>query len=200
MVTNRLLLAIMGIFSLMFGGCVGQPQPEKLPEITSESEEGFHDLVFYVREHKKLPDGGQTLRAYGMHQGRQVGIEVSLGPTWKQGSLGADIPTVTYQGMVRCRSIGAESDLLLQILDKLYDTKQAPKVMSKETVFTGITLGGDPRDLGREPVKIKLFFESDDEDRYAELFANIDLKARKLYLSEKAPEYRSAIIRALRAD
>jgi hypothetical protein len=36
-------------------------------------------------------------------------------------------------------------------------------------------------------------------ERYAELFTNIDLKARKLYISEKDEEYRKSIIRALKS-
>ncbi|HEX3250279.1 MAG TPA: hypothetical protein VHS05_12685 [Pyrinomonadaceae bacterium] len=72
--------------------------------------------------------------------------------------------------------------------------------MNKATEFIAISLGGDPRDLAKETVKIKLFFDSDEEDRYAELFTNIDLKARKLYIREKDEEYRAAIVRALRAS
>lgn len=97
------------------------------------------------------------------------------------------------------RSVGADSDLLLRAMDELYGTKQAPKAMNKATEFTAISLGGNPRDLAQEPVKIKLFFESNSEDQYAELFTNVDLRARKVYISEKDEEYRTAIVRALEA-
>jgi hypothetical protein len=79
-----------------------------------------------------------------------------------------------------------------------YQDQAPPSTNTQSTEFTAISLGGDPRDLAKEPVKIKLFFESNEEDRYAELFTNIDLKARKLNINEKDEEYRSAIIRALR--
>ena len=62
----------------------------------------------------------------------------------------------------------------------------------------GIESGRAPRELEKGLVKIKLFFEGAAESQYAELFANIDLKARRLNLAEKDPEYRPAIIRALR--
>jgi len=169
-----------------------------LPEITSESGEGFHDLVFAIEDHKKLSNGSQTLLASGMYKGRKLSLEIYLGPEWRSGSLDADVPLTTYRGAMSYRSVGAESDLLLQVMDELYGTKQGPKAMNKVTEFTAISLGGDPRDLAKEPVKIKLFFESNAEDQYAELFTNIDLKARKLHINEKDEEYRTAIVRALR--
>jgi len=203
----------MRIFSFLFGGCskqpapspqaAGQVQPSKPlaapPEVTSEEEEGFHDLVFYIQEHKRLPDGSQSLRGSGTHKGRQLGLEVVLGPTWKAGSLGKGIPLVTYRGIVTYRSTGPDSDALVQMLDELYGTKIGLKAMGRETQFTGISLEGDPRDLAKGPVKIKLFFESDNQDDYAELFTNIELAAHRLEVHEKDEEYRSPVIRALRA-
>jgi len=192
------LVSVLLILSF-FGGCSGIRPQQTLREITSESEGDFPDLVFAIREHKKLPDGTQTILASGIHNGRPVGLEILLGPAWLEGSLGTDLPLSTYRGEVIYRSIGAESDLLIQSLDQLYGTKQSPKAMNKATTFTGITLGGDPRDLAKEPVKIKLFFESDAEDGYAELYTDIDLKAGKLYINEKDEEYRPAIIGALKS-
>jgi hypothetical protein len=215
MISLSALAVTMGILSLLLGGCGRQeqgeaPQPktlrqastrlEKTPEIASESEEGFHDLVFYVREYKSLADGTQTIRAEGVHNGRPVAFEVALSPTWAQGSLGKGIPLVTYQGTVTYRSVGIESDTFVQVLDELYGAKLSPMAMRKETVFTGITLGGDPRDLGTGAVKIKLFYESDAEDRYAELYTNIDLASRKLYFNEKDVDYRVPVVRALQAE
>jgi hypothetical protein len=48
-------------------------------------------------------------------------------------------------------------------------------------------------------VKIKLFFESDDEDRYGELFTNVELAARRLEVREKDEGYRLPVVRALQA-
>src|SRR6266511_2895263 len=69
-------------------------------------------------------------------------------------------------------------------------------MMGRETQFTGISLEGDPRDLAKGPVKIKRFFESDNQDDYAELFTNIELAAHRLEVHEKDEEYRSPVIRA----
>jgi hypothetical protein len=190
---------VLAVIPFFLSGCRHGSTQTPLPEITSESEEGYHDLVFAIADHKKLPDGSQTILASGMYKGRKVSFEIYLGAGWRPGTLDADVPLTTYLGSVSYRSVGAESDLLLHVMDEIYGTKQAPQAMKKATEFTALSLGGNPRDLAKEPAKIKLFFDSDAEDQYAELFTNIDLNERKLYISEKDEEYRAPIVRALRA-
>jgi hypothetical protein len=168
----------------------------KPPEVTSESEEGFHDLVFYIQEHKISTDGTQILRVSGTHNTRQLGLEVVLGPTWKAGSK--NVPLATYSGDVLYHSVGKESNSFLEVLDDLYGTQLKPSAMVKEARFAGISLGGDPSHLVKEPVKIKLFFETGKDDEYAELFTNIDLATRRIEIREKDEEYRLPIVKALR--
>jgi hypothetical protein len=203
----------MGIFSFLFGRRSKQPAPSlhpgalvqrskalaAPPEVTSEEEEGFHDLVFYIQQHRRLPDGSQSLHALAAHRMRQLGLEVVLGPTWQTGSLGKDLPLVTFRGFITYRSTGSDSDEFVQLLDELYGTKTCPTAMSRETKFTGISLEGDPRDLAKGPVKIKLFFEPDEPDDYAELYTNIDLAARRLEVREKDADYRLPVVKALQA-
>ena len=169
-----------------------------MSEITSECEEAFYDLVFQIREHTKLADGGQTIRTYGTHGGTEIGFAVSLSSAWRKNTFGPD--DVVYGGKVIYRSIGPESDLFLRVLDELYATEQSPTHMKTETAFSGISLQGDPRDLDKGIVKIKLFFQDNDPDSYAELYTHIDLKGRKLYVNEKDMDYRLAVVRALRAS
>jgi hypothetical protein len=167
-----------------------------LPELTSETEEGFCDLVLRVGHRETLPMGSQVLRASALHEGRRVALEVVFGPEWTEGTL-ADRPN--YRGLVTYRSVGPESDALLRIIDELYGTKAAPSAMAKLTDFTCITLGGDPRDLTKGPVQAKLFFDPGEEggEGYAELYTNVDLAESRLEIREKDPEYREAIVRAL---
>jgi hypothetical protein len=209
MFITRHFLAIMSIFSLFFGGCgrqsatSAQVQPSKPiaapPEVTSEQEKGYHDLIFYIQEHKQLPDGSQSIHGSGRYKGRPLGLEVVLGPTWQARALSKDMPLVTYRGVVTYRSTGADSDSFLQVLDELYGIKVSPRAMGRETQFTGISLEGDPRDLAKGLVKIKLFFESEKEDDYAELFTAIELAAHRLEVREKDEGYRSPVVRALQA-
>jgi len=209
-ITRHFLLAIS--LSGLLSGCgkqptvppqvVAQPQLVKAlpasPEVTSEAEGGFQDLLFFVQDYKRLPDGSQSIRGSGTYKGRVLGLEVVLDSTWQAGSLGKDVPFMTYRGFVIYRATGPESDAFVQAIDELYGTKLSPKAMTGETRFTGISLEGDPRDLTKGPVKIKLFFESGGQDNYAELYTNVDLAAHRLEIHEKDQEYRVPIIRALR--
>jgi hypothetical protein len=166
------------------------------PEITSETEEGFQDLVFAVKAHVRHPDGTRLITASGQANGEAVEFAVQLASAWKGGAIkSVDFPT--FQGLVILRSTGEASDRLVKVMDALYETKLAPAGMLTATEFTGISLQGNPSALEAGPVKIKLFFESKDEERYAELYLNVDLKASRVELHEKDPEYRKPVIRAL---
>jgi hypothetical protein len=164
------------------------------PEITSETEEGSQDLVFALIARSGRTLGGEVLRATGKHQRRLVSFEVRLGPAWKEGNFAGRI---TYQGTAAIVSVGEESDALVRILDELYGTKLAPRSMNTETSFTAISLEGNPQELKAGAVKLKLFFEAEEEERYAESFLNIDVAKSRVYLLEKDPEYRTPIVLAL---
>ena len=195
----HLLVSLLVGLSSFISGCRQVPNKTPLPEITSESEESFRDFVLAIEDYKKLADGSQKFLASGTHKGEKVSVEIDLGASWNSGAPDPDVPITTFRGTVTYRSVGSESDVLLHVMDELYEAKRSPKAMNTATEFTAISLQGDPTNLAREPVKIKLFFESNREDEYAELFTNIDLNARKIYIREKDEEYRSAIIRALQA-
>jgi hypothetical protein len=201
-----LVILIISLASISICSCGSKSLYEEksnfavsLPEITSESEEGFYDLVLAITEHRKLADGAQTILASGLYKGSKVSLEIYLHPSWQSRPFDADVPLTTYRGNLSIRSIGAESDLLLRAIDEIYGTKQSPKAMNKATEFTGICLGGNPQELSKEIVKIKSFFDSNSANEYAEFFTNIDLNARKVYIREKDEEYRAAIVRALKA-
>ncbi len=211
MARMRTSLAIMGIASALLSplglgstSATRAAEPAKAlagpPEMTAETEKGFHDLLLFIEKHEVLPGGAQCIRAAGVHRGRRVALEILLGPVWRAGSLGKDTPVITYQGEVRYRSMGTDSDAFLHSLDDLYGTQLKPSGMARETRFTGITLGGNPRKLGNGPVHVKLFYEAAGENGYAELYTNIDLASRRVEIREKDEEYRSPVVRALRAD
>jgi hypothetical protein len=195
----------MSLLSFLFSSRSKPEAPQSaikpLPDITMYSEDdGFVDLTFAIRSRKTFPDGSQGLEVYGIHQGCRVGLLVVLGPQWKAVTLGEDHQLITTRGTVIYRSLGSPSDALIQALDQLYDTRLEPTTLRPSTSFSGISLAGEPSDLAKGPARIKLFFDPDTEDRYAELFTNVDLAKGRLEIREKDPWYRSAIIRALRAD
>lgn len=192
------LIAAIGIFSTF--GASGKEPDVPLPEITSAAEEDWHDFTFAIRKDDKLPDGSRALEARGLYRGREVGVLVVLSASWPEAKFDQKVPWTAYKGVITYRSLGPASDSFLHIMDELYGTALHPKSMRAETKFTGISLGGKPNELEKEPVKIKVFYESDDEQRYAELFTNIDLQHRVLQINEKDEEYRKPVVRALTAE
>jgi hypothetical protein len=110
------------------------------------------------------------------------------------------LPVVMYKGDVALRSVGPTSDALLQALAALYGAEARAGKMREETAFTGISMAGEPASLDKGPVKLKLFFEREAEDRYAELYLNIDAAKKELWLNEKDTDYRRAILSALRQE
>src|SRR5262249_20692129 len=119
-----------------------------------------------------------------------------LGTEWKAGRIG-NVDLVSYSGVVELCSRGAASDALVQAIADAYGVSVAPAVMAGSTKFAAISLAGDPTRLDGGPVKLKLFFESTDETRYAELYLNVDAKQGTVQLDEKDPEYRKAVLLAL---
>lgn len=209
---DRRRWAILGGVVLLVAGCERPPRADQetpptapapgamLPEVTAEREQDMADLVFRVQEHRRQPDGSQRIRAAGLHRGREVGFEVVLGATWAMGKAEKDVPFRISRGTVSYRRVGPQSDAFLQALDEVYGVKLSPKSMAAETSFAAAALQGDPQDLTRGPVRIKLFYEGDAEDRYAELITNIDLAAGRLEVREKDEDYRRAVVRALQGD
>jgi hypothetical protein len=198
----KIISAVLSLLGLGAGGVpptshrsVSPPVLSAPPEVTSESEEGFHDLILFIVDHARLDGGEHSLRAAGVHGRERLAIEVVLGNAWRQVSFGGGI--TGWQGKVTYRSIGRESDALLRVLDELYGTKLKPPAMARTISFSGISLGGDPRDLAKAPLHMKLFYEAAGDD-YAELYTNIDIATRRLEIHEKDEGYRSAIVRALR--
>ncbi len=205
--------ATAAILSLLLAGCgkgggvsgdvASDEEPAKPltapPEVTAEEQEGFHDLIFYIQGQKQLPDGSQSIHGVGTYKGRQLGLEVVIGPTWKGASADKSLPLTIYSGSLSYHSTGGDSDAFVQALDELYGTKLSPKAMAKETQFTGMALEGNPAELGKGPVKIKTFFDDGNDKDYAELFTDVDLAAHRLEVHEKDEDYRAAVVKALQA-
>jgi hypothetical protein len=102
-----------------------------------------------------------------------------------------------YRGTVNYRSIGSESDALVAAMHRVYEVSPTRASMKDAVTFEAARLEGRPADLGREPVKIKLFFEEEGEDSYAEVYTNLNLPGQKLEIREKDTGYRVPLLHAL---
>jgi hypothetical protein len=176
-------------FSLL--GC-GEPDVsiDQLPDILSKSEEGFADLTFRITDARQRRDGSWSVVAKARHRDRIVSLAVVLEGDWHETKT-RSFGRVTYQ------SLGPESDALVSAMSEIYKAEVKPAAMAREVAFVAATLEGEPAELRSQPIKMKLFFESEDEQRYAELYTNIDLPNKALVILEKDPEYRGPLLRAL---
>jgi len=176
--------------------CKRAEAPAPLPEISSESAEGFVDLVFAIESRASLPNGAERIIAVARDRDREVALAISLQPAWKAAEL-EGLKLLAYRGDLLVDSVGQRSDALVQAIDRLYATTFGSISMRHEVRFTGISLGGNPMALDAGLTKIKLFYEEGNADDYAELFLNVDVKQGTVQLNEKDPEYRNAVVHAL---
>jgi hypothetical protein len=122
-------------------------------------------------------------------------LDLSLSKSWTEGRLGGtDIQT--FQGVVTVQQSTDKVHNFANTLDRRYKTNLRPVPAARPTVFSAISLEGDPGRLESGPTKLKLFYEPDSEDRYAEAFLNIDLAHRVAEFAEKDMDYRANIVRA----
>lgn len=169
-----------------------------MPVITSESEDGFVDLIFAASGVRRHTDGQFRVDAIGEHDGRRVGFSVILGSTWERKKASENF--FVRWGTVRLVSLGEPSDAFLKALDSLYGVNLGAARMTAETSLTAVALEGDPSKAPNEGVRMKLFFEHEDEDRYGEFYLNIDFAAGRVQFHEKDEEYRGAVIMGLSND
>jgi hypothetical protein len=66
--------------------------------------------------------------------------------------------------------------------------------MRDRVPFLAGSLAGNPVRLKYEPAKMKLFFESDVEERDAKIYLNIDIQTRSVQFHEKDTDYRRGVV------
>jgi len=166
-----------------------------LPEVTANSEEDFADLRFSLESLRCDVDGFRRMAARGLHRGERVGFAASLSPAWERQDLEGGLPL--YWGRVDLISLGAESDAFLRVVDEVYGTEVRPEKMQEQVSFIAVSLEGDPLHVEDYPVKLKLFFESDSEERDADFYLNIDPRDSSIEFREKDTDYRRGIVLCL---
>ena len=171
---------------------------DQLPEcfVQDEEEEGFIDLDLKLISLDILRSGGTFLIGKARHEGRVCGFALELNPLWKATSI-ENTDSLFFWGSGFIRSIGKESDVLLAILSGLYGIPVESVKMRPETRVTIVGLNNDPRAVLERPTRLKLFFEGDDPDAYAEVFVNVNAEEGRLEFHEKDPEYRKPLLNAL---
>ena len=167
---------------------------QQAPAVAVTREEDFVDIDLTIMSTVSSADGGQVMKAQGLSRAALVGFSLELLPGWRKNGM---TTSATYEGLARLNSLGAESDRFLALLAKEYGVKGLYTKMAPTIRFSGFTLEGDPLHLDAAPVRIRLMYEGKPASSYAEVYAVIDLKKKRLGIHERASEFRTRVLKAL---
>lgn len=163
-------------------------------QVARKAQPGFVDLELPMTEFAQVTDGEHQLTAMVSVGGRLAGFSVRVGAKWHAQPSGG---YTLYSGTVALKAIGDASNAFVKFLAECYRMESAPPPMLPEIVVDAVGLDSDPRAIADRPVKMKLFFHPEVEDRYAEVFLNVDLAKRVVQVHEKDIGYRVNVLRAL---
>ena len=168
--------------------------------IDNGDEEGWGADIRLSLAEITSTDSFTTYKAISSHEEKNVGLDFIL-PNNKPG-----IENSPTQILI-IKTCGESSDNLLMLLSKLYKLKidTAKHFISwAKTAFVDLNEFAKAK-FGKDAVphtdvkEMKLFFESEDPDDYAELYVNINDKEHWLELREKDEGYRQQVIKFLTA-
>lgn len=165
-------------------------------QITSEG--GFVDVELPINSFQLDKDGAIQLSTSGIIDGRRIGFGLYIGPKWKV-QKPDNVPITIHWGGAAIRSTGEESDAFLSLLAEKYGNGSSALRMGREVSVTTAMLEGAPASMDKKPLKMKVFFEHGGEDKYAEIFINVDMKKMKLEFRDKDPEYHPGILASLKS-
>jgi len=168
--------------------------------IENSEEEGWGADIRLSLTEIASTDSFFTYKAISSHEGRNVGIEFTL-PNAKPA---IEKSPTQILGIKTC---GESSDNLLMLLSKLYKLKgDTTKHFISSAKLAFVDLNEFARSkFGKDAIphtdtkEMKLFFETQDPDDYAELYVNINDKQHWLELKEKNEAYRKQVIKFLTA-
>ncbi|MEM6551416.1 MAG: hypothetical protein AAF750_04730 [Planctomycetota bacterium] len=213
----------MGFFRKLFrpGPVSTPPEPPPPAEVQPVGDDDdFIDLDFVIRSSRVLEDGSRRIEARGLWHGQPIAFGVILGRQWTTSEL-EDAGITLHGGQVELIRLGDESDRFLAMLAELYGIPAETPRMTDTLLLAAVSLEGDPERRARQPMKLKLFYEAEDdwadptisdpddmtpdivdddvEDplSYAEVYLNLSIRDHQITLAEKDPEYRAGLIRAL---
>ena len=162
------------------------------------SEDGFVDVELPINSFQLETNGAIQLTTSGIVEGRRIGFGLYIGPTWKE-QKPDKVPITIHWGAAAIRSTGQESDAFLSLLAEKYGNGPSALRMVREVSVTTAMLEGTPTTMDKKPFKMKVFFEHGGEDKYAEIFINVDIKKMKLEFRDKDPEYHQGILNSLKS-
>ena len=175
---------------------LGQGCAPKAPSAVLNIEEGFVDIDLPVTNVQSNATGLVIVEARGHWEDQVIGVTVALQSIWKTQTDSIGLPV--HWGRGAYRSIGVDSDNFVALLARQYGQAVSTGLhMLPEIDAEVVCLSGNPSRVQHEAIRTKFFFHSNSEDRYAEVYTNIDIPNSRLEFHEKDPEYRVNLIKAL---
>jgi hypothetical protein len=166
--------------------------------IDNAGEEGWGADIRLSLTEITSTDSLTCYKAISTDEGKNVGIEFIL-PNTKPGMENS--PTQTLE----VKTCGESSDNLLALLSKLYKLKDDTTrhfIASTKLAFVDLNEFAKTK-FGKDAIshtdakEMKLFFETEDPEDYAELYVNINEKEHWLEVREKDESYRRQVIKFL---
>ncbi len=166
-----------------------------LPGKLSEAD-GFVDLDLPLNRVSGT-DAFPVYECLGRIEGVTVGYSVQLDSIWNEQQLEGTERTV-FWGTGELGSLGVHSNNLVALLALKYgNNSYAERAMLRRASAQVVCLTGNPTTVPRESLKMKFFFNGEDQHRYAEVFVNLDFESAISQLHEKDNEYRLPLLRSL---
>jgi len=184
---KRLIAILLGLLTQ-----IGLRAADLPSAVFANLKEDWGDADLKAASVEKKEDGSIIIVTTADYEKETMGFRVVLSPkweTWRPKELSVDL----YRGSVWLESIGKPSEIFIQCLARAYKQKIG-QINFSSVKLAAISLGGDPRLVRSEPLKLKLFFESEKEEVYAEIFLNLDLPHSIIQFHEKNPDYRKAVL------
>jgi hypothetical protein len=191
---KRLLLAVLACVTSAAAAptsAAAAPTPPVQAGYLTEAD-GFVDIDLPITQIAQDP-GLTRIIARGVILGKEVGFEVDF-PSRSVRSRG---PVSLPLGTAQIRTLGAVSDNFVALLDSRYKIPIPSKTMLATVAASVVGLEGDPAHVQDGVTQMKFFFESGSQDRYAEVYINVDADKRVLGFHEKDEDYRKPLLLAL---
>lgn len=170
-----------------------------LPELLVTVNDDLVDLTLGLAQFRLNQDLSSDLVAAATWDSQPIRIGATLGAEWEEQSFDNEGPSALW-GTITFLRTGDDSDRFVQTLAEVYDLEADAPKMADKVEFTAAAVGGHPHHPDQDNLHLKLFFNADDEERYAEMYCILDHKKRKLELREADPDFREALLLAFTGD
>ncbi|MBN8219155.1 MAG: hypothetical protein J0L75_21125 [Spirochaetes bacterium] len=170
-------------------------RPEFGNDLIISKEEGFVDVNLHIVSYTANRDVSFLIKVSNNIEGRAVGFKILLDKKWTSKKI-ENSKSSLFWGTGKFISTGQPTETFVEVLSGLYGF-QNPEFSMNEVNIVVVGLANDPRKLATRDTKMKVFFNSDNQELYSEVFINVNLSEKSLEFHEKDEEYRQPLIRSL---